>query len=419
MDTAMEGMRRHAPDLEVVIFGKLLRRLARRTSPTNVQNAKRWVIRHCTATASVDALGKVLVTFAKVKDTFKERLSILYLVNDILHHYKQTSRPELTSAFQPSLLPLLRSAHYAHLGSDSTTADEEKSKVTNLLEIWTRKEYLPTVALIGLKAGLLVPPKELAATTKPRPSSTPSCTVYKPTMHGNSSDPYFLQPVSCLLQAHIPGVSTLNPSRVRPVPLSTTTDPKVMEALEEFYEKERKGWEWEWMEEEEEEDGEEEMRWEGCDVQFWRGREAEWEEEMEMLRKRRERSVSRGRSKSLSRSRSRERRRSYPRSRSLSRSRSPPRRRRSYSRSRSLSRSDSRSRSRSPLRQSRFDQPPGPGTYAYPPTTMGGRVLPPPTNQGTTSIAPGMQPRGLPAPTRQGYMGGGAYDGDYQSGSRR
>lgn len=138
----------------------------------------------------MQAVTRLFSTFASTLPTFKERLALLYVLNDIIFHAVNTYRD--TKSFIPSattqyLTPLLNSVKSA--------PNTRSEPIDKLLKLWSEKRYF-TEEEYSKITGL--PMKATTASiSEDQPKRKP---LVKPAMLGMSGDPYWLLPVSCMLE---------------------------------------------------------------------------------------------------------------------------------------------------------------------------------------------------------------------------
>jgi hypothetical protein len=120
--------------------------------------------------------------------TFTQRLSLLYVLNDVLFHAKNTFRgtkefvAPATVQFIPTLLKRIHSATNAHLDA-----------VEKVMRLWSDKGYFTAEEFAQIGGEEIQPPTEESGTVE-------RDVRIKPTMLGTSGDPHWLLPVSCMLE---------------------------------------------------------------------------------------------------------------------------------------------------------------------------------------------------------------------------
>ncbi len=193
------------------------------------------------------ALGKFLATVSKhivtpATETAKpssrrQRLHILYLLNDLLHHAKfhaseRSFEPSLTQSLQPFLRELVQLA-----------AEDAKPRVSrrlrDVVKIWEEAQYFEGDVL----AQLLDPLDNVATQAPQKPSvQSPSKPTTKelpyilPALHGDPSSPFYDLPAGNLMPLIVPNsLQSIRPEEIRPLQLSSgPADEGLVNALKDF-----------------------------------------------------------------------------------------------------------------------------------------------------------------------------------------
>jgi CID domain len=116
--------------------------------------------------------------------TFKERITLLYVLNDVFFHASSTyddTKRFMIPATTKYLGPLLASVK-------SVPAADTK-QLDTLLRLWQEKKYFPPDVFTTITGGNL-----FSSPAKPT-------RLQRPGTLGNINDPYYLLPVSCMLEA--------------------------------------------------------------------------------------------------------------------------------------------------------------------------------------------------------------------------
>jgi hypothetical protein len=129
--------------------------------------------------------------FSAILRIFKERLSLLYVLNDVLYHATNTFSD--TKAFVPSatiqyLSALVKSVHSAPNASNET--------LDKVLKLWSNKQYFSNDEF----AQISDKPVKESSRIENEPERTP---LVKPSMLGTNGDPHWLLPVSCMLEVMV------------------------------------------------------------------------------------------------------------------------------------------------------------------------------------------------------------------------
>lgn len=350
-----------------------------------------------TSRARIVLLGKYLVALSPSltkppsgpsPSPRRQRLHMLYLVNDILHH---TTRNEPFPTFPEEIKTFLKDLFTAAIAPGAV---KQLAKVERLLNLWKTQSYYPA----PFTAELLAAVRDAAAgksSSAPREKPATERPLLLPPFHGDPSLPFYDLPAANLLPHLKPNAPTpINPRLVKPIQFSTLTPSEPLAAAVKDFLASVEG------------------MFSGADIGvgdpdavgglFGSAGEGEgyygWSRSFCENMRMKKRAVAEGKSSRSEGRASRSRRRgsysdsdrsgSYSRSRSRSRSRSGGRRRYRESRSRSPS---SRSRSRSPARPS-FGQ-------SQPPL----QGIPPPPPQPHLNYPPELAQQQQHYPPPQGY----------------
>jgi hypothetical protein len=123
--------------------------------------------------------------------TFTERLSLLYILNDILYHATNTFRD--TKAFVASatvqFIPILLKTIYS-------APQPRIDLVDKVLKLWSEKRYFTDDEFTRIRGEEGKPTSTEEVESQPKRN-----TLVKPTMLGTDGDPHWLLPVSCMLEA--------------------------------------------------------------------------------------------------------------------------------------------------------------------------------------------------------------------------
>ncbi|KIW68646.1 hypothetical protein, variant [Phialophora macrospora] len=168
-----------------------------------------------------------------MKFSRRQRLHILYLVNDLLHHGKyhahdQTVRGTLTQSLQPFVVELVR------LG-----AAEAKSRVarrlSDVVELWAEEEYFGPEIIAQLQGALTGTTQETTPAEEPT-SRAKELPYLLPPTHGDPSWPYYDLPAGNLMRHIVPNSSQpMRIHEIRALQLSAgPADDSLVNALKDF-----------------------------------------------------------------------------------------------------------------------------------------------------------------------------------------
>ncbi|KAG0261881.1 hypothetical protein BG011_000578 [Mortierella polycephala] len=111
LDAFAQQSRGLAPQ-DINIFKDHLELLMKDCSQANIQAGKNWVVHHCQNPLQYDLLARAMVAIAISRQTFNDKLHIIYLTNDILSHCERKQQQWIKDAIYPHLVALLRVAYF-------------------------------------------------------------------------------------------------------------------------------------------------------------------------------------------------------------------------------------------------------------------------------------------------------------------
>ncbi|KAI8801316.1 hypothetical protein BJ742DRAFT_33045 [Cladochytrium replicatum] len=132
-------------------------------SQSNIQAGKLWLLDNCKTPAQVDAATHFLVRVCESRDTFEERLHVLYLLNDVIYHSERKNLQWVKDAIFPHLSSLLQIV-YRTAGNNKVS----KAKVMKILQIWNDKNLIDPREVDRFRNELLNP-NTLAPPPQPNP----------------------------------------------------------------------------------------------------------------------------------------------------------------------------------------------------------------------------------------------------------
>jgi hypothetical protein len=133
----------------------------------------------------VQAATRYMNAYSATVPTFKERIALLYVLNDVFFHATTTYGDSkcfmmpATTQYLPSLVLSVKSAPEA-----------DPKQVDKLLRLWDEKHYFPSDVFITITGGT-------SSSSNIPAQRTP---IQKPKSIGHIADPYYLLPVSCMLK---------------------------------------------------------------------------------------------------------------------------------------------------------------------------------------------------------------------------
>jgi hypothetical protein len=136
--------------------------------------------------------------FSATLPTFTERLSLLYVLNDVLFHATNTFRDtkafvaSATVQFIPPLLKAIYSAPHPRI-----------DLMDKVMKLWSEKRYFTDDEFTRIRGDKVKPIPTEEAETQPERNA-----LVKPTILGTDGDPHWLLPVSCMLEAIVISAQT-------------------------------------------------------------------------------------------------------------------------------------------------------------------------------------------------------------------
>jgi hypothetical protein len=132
-----------------------------------------------------------MAAFCAMLSTFKARLVLLYVLNDVFLHATTT---ETTLNIAPSTVSFLP----AMVRSVQSAPDAQVEPVNALFKIWAEKSYFSDEEYTQITGQ---PPKKMKEDVSP--TELERKTLVKPASLGTKGDPHWLLPVSCMLETMV------------------------------------------------------------------------------------------------------------------------------------------------------------------------------------------------------------------------
>ncbi|KEF54765.1 uncharacterized protein A1O9_09207 [Exophiala aquamarina CBS 119918] len=229
-------------------FQSMFDKTLRNCTIQNIQACKQWLLDNVVVSAPrTIALGKFLLSVSKHKASeaknnsksflSRQRLHILYLVHDLLHHSKYhnqnvSTEETVIQSLRPILCDLFQLA-----------ASQRKSKVKRrligLIDIWDKEKYFTKEQLLAFQNSLSASPETSGSPLQP-PSKSENVSLdlpYNiPSTHGDPSLPFYELPAANLMHLIVPNSSQpIRPAEVRALQFSAgPADESLVNALKDF-----------------------------------------------------------------------------------------------------------------------------------------------------------------------------------------
>ncbi|OCT52610.1 hypothetical protein CLCR_10047 [Cladophialophora carrionii] len=215
------------------------------TKCSSHNTCKQWLLENVVvSTGRTTALGKYLVTLSRhfanqdgettqTNLSCRQRLHILYLVNDLLHHGKyhahdQSVQSTLTQSLQPFVVELVRL-------SASKTGSHVARRLSDVVDIWGEEQYFAQEIITQLQGAMTGTTQETAPGAEPTTQAKETPYILPPT-HGDPSSPYFDLPAGNLMRHIVPNSSQpMRVDEIRALQLSAgPADDSLVNALKDF-----------------------------------------------------------------------------------------------------------------------------------------------------------------------------------------
>jgi len=121
--------------LDIKAFRDLVQKLILACTKDNIQNGKNWVVNNAKTEEQRRLVSQFL--FRRLIEEclpFQQKLHIVYLANDILHHSRKKELPQLQESLQEYILPIVGVV----INGESA---ENRQKVSKVLKIWENQSF--------------------------------------------------------------------------------------------------------------------------------------------------------------------------------------------------------------------------------------------------------------------------------------
>ncbi|XP_030385310.1 calcium homeostasis endoplasmic reticulum protein [Scaptodrosophila lebanonensis] len=136
MATAQSAqMEQLATEQSIVLrdFDAVLQPIIESCTKDSISAGKNWILQHSTDNAKINVVLQYLLKKALVNgSTFQQKLHLIYLVNDILHHCMRKNITDLKNSLENVVIPMFCSA-------DLIATNDQRQKLTKLLSLWESK----------------------------------------------------------------------------------------------------------------------------------------------------------------------------------------------------------------------------------------------------------------------------------------
>ncbi|XP_063921571.1 calcium homeostasis endoplasmic reticulum protein isoform X2 [Zophobas morio] len=98
----------------------------------SISNGKSWFLQHATNKDQAYCIVHCLLAKVIEASAFSQKLHIIYLVNDLLHHCARKNAHDLKEALESVVVPMFCNAHIS-------ASEEQRAKLEKLLKLWESK----------------------------------------------------------------------------------------------------------------------------------------------------------------------------------------------------------------------------------------------------------------------------------------
>lgn len=120
-------------------FQDLLQKIVLACTKDNIQNGKNWIVNNCKTDHQLKSAFQLLL-WRMLEEVlpFQQKLHIVYLANDILHHSRKKDLPQLLESLQIYILPIVAITHNGE-------SAENQGKLSKVLKIWDNQKFFTDV----------------------------------------------------------------------------------------------------------------------------------------------------------------------------------------------------------------------------------------------------------------------------------
>ncbi|KAI8123535.1 hypothetical protein FF38_07761 [Lucilia cuprina] len=114
-------------------FDGILQPIIDACTKDSISQGKNWILQHSSDSAKNNVVLQYLLKKALMDGTtFQQKLHLIYLINDILHHCVRKNANDLKNSLENVVIPMFCSA-------DLIATTEQRAKLTKLLSLWESK----------------------------------------------------------------------------------------------------------------------------------------------------------------------------------------------------------------------------------------------------------------------------------------
>uniref|UniRef100_A0AAR5QEN0 Calcium homeostasis endoplasmic reticulum protein n=2 Tax=Dendroctonus ponderosae TaxID=77166 RepID=A0AAR5QEN0_DENPD len=136
-------LQREADDCGIVLteLNSILQPIIESCTKDSISNGKSWFLQHASTKQKSSCIVQCLLYRVLQSSTFPQKLHVIYLVNDLLHHSARKNACDLKDALELAVVPMFCNASIA-------ATEEQKLKLDKLVKLWESKaNYLKSDTL--------------------------------------------------------------------------------------------------------------------------------------------------------------------------------------------------------------------------------------------------------------------------------
>ncbi|KAH8380124.1 hypothetical protein KR009_009098, partial [Drosophila setifemur] len=128
-------------------FDVILQPIIESCTKDSISAGKNWILQHSTDSAKINVVLQYVLKKALVNgSTFQQKLHLIYLVNDILHHCMRKNINDLKNSLENVVIPMFCSA-------DLIASNDQRQKLTKLLTLWeSRAKFFDACVISKLQS---------------------------------------------------------------------------------------------------------------------------------------------------------------------------------------------------------------------------------------------------------------------------
>ncbi|XP_035793948.1 calcium homeostasis endoplasmic reticulum protein-like [Anopheles albimanus] len=120
-------------NISLLEFDSKLQPIIESCTKDSISNGKGWILQHCTDSGKCQIISQYLLRKVLIAGViFTQKLHLIYLVNDVIHHCIRKNAEELKKCLESAVIPMFCNAQI-------TANDEQRMKLSKLLSLWESK----------------------------------------------------------------------------------------------------------------------------------------------------------------------------------------------------------------------------------------------------------------------------------------